>query len=305
MTLAAILLLTFGAFTHAAWNLVSKREEPDTPFFLVTNTVATLCLLPTAILFRHELWSFSRYIWMLLFATGFFQALYYAALGKAYRGGDMSVAYPLARSMPVVMVALANEVLGRGKEVSHQSLCGMALIVLGVVLLPISSFREFKLKNYQTPMCLLALVAAIGTTGYMIIDDQALRTLRAARHVEGRSYLSLQLTMLFAFFEGVSASAWLGAYVGLRPQRLRSLPGVIATKLKPAVVAGIGICVSYTIVLVAMGLVQNVSYVVAFRQSSILVGGMFGIMVLKEAAHGPKLLGLLCALAGLVLVATG
>ena len=38
-------------------------------------------------------------------------------LAAAYRSGDMSLAYPLARSSPVIVVAVVTMLLGRGDQV--------------------------------------------------------------------------------------------------------------------------------------------------------------------------------------------
>jgi uncharacterized membrane protein len=48
-----------------------------------------------------------------------------------------------------------------------------------------------------------------------------------------------------------------------------------------------------------------VSYVVGFRQLSIPLGAMAGILVLKEAPHAPKLAGVAIMFVGLILLAMG
>ena len=72
-----------------------------------------------------------------------------------------------------------------------------------------------------------------------------------------------------------------------------------------ATAAGVAIYVAYALVLVAMAFVDNVSYVVGFRQLCIPLGAAFGIGVLKEPAHKPKLVGLAIMLVGLILIAVG
>jgi len=54
-----------------------------------------------------------------------------------------------------------------------------------------------------------------------------------------------------------------------------------------------------------MGFVKNISYVVAFRQLSIPLGALMGIIVLREPRFPPKLVGVAVLCAGLALVATG
>ena len=50
---------------------------------------------------------------------------------------------------------------------------------------------------------------------------------------------------------------------------------------------------------------RNVSYVVAFRQISIPLGALLGVLRLKESLPFPKLAGLIILLIGLTLVAIG
>ena len=54
-----------------------------------------------------------------------------------------------------------------------------------------------------------------------------------------------------------------------------------------------------------MGHVTNVSYVVAFRQLSIPLGAVLGVLVLGEPGYRPKLAGVALMFGGLILVALG
>ena len=68
---------------------------------------------------------------------------------------------------------------------------------------------------------------------------------------------------------------------------------------------GIGIYLTYGLVLVSMNYVTNVSYVAAFRQLSIPLGALLGIALLKEPRYPPKIIGVVIVFLGLVLVSTG
>ena len=67
--------------------------------------------------------------------------------------------------------------------------------------------------------------------------------------------------------------------------------------------SGAGIVVAYGLVLVALGFARNVSYVVAFRQVSLPIGTLLSALVLRERLTGPRIVGTLTILAGLVMVA--
>jgi uncharacterized membrane protein len=62
---------------------------------------------------------------------------------------------------------------------------------------------------------------------------------------------------------------------------------------------------TYGLVLASMTYVTDVSYVAAFRQLSIPIGALFGIVLLKEQCPAPKLLGILIISIGLILVGIG
>ncbi len=72
-----------------------------------------------------------------------------------------------------------------------------------------------------------------------------------------------------------------------------------------AALTGAGIFGAYVLVLLAMSLVSNVSYVVAFRQLSIPLGAVLGVLVLKEPRYPTKFVGVAIMFVGLVLVGTG
>jgi uncharacterized membrane protein len=128
-------------------------------------------------------------------------------------------------------------------------------------------------------------------------------------------------TLLFALFEGVSTSVWLGGFLlaGVaRARRAARVAGVARVgaarwqalrlpqgQLRSALLSGIAIFTAYTLVLIAMGFARNVTYIVAFRQMSIPIGVLIGLAVLKEPLNPPKIAGVLTVTAGLVLVAVG
>jgi len=291
-----------AAVTHAIWNLLSKQARPSASFFLVSSVFGCLLLLPVA-LYNHVAYAgFPARVWASIVATGFFLAGYYVALSAAYRSGDMSVAYPLARSSPVIVVTVATLVLGQGDQVSLQCIVGIGFVVIGCFLLPMKRFTEFRIANYLNATCLFALLAALGSAGYSMVDDAALRCLR---QTQGLDYSNTTLTLLYAFAEAVSALAWLGLWVALRRGGGDEVKQVIKRQLGRSALTGIGIYVTYSMVLISMAFVSNVSYVVGFRQLSVLIGAVLGIRLLGEASYRPRLVGAFTMFVGLVLIGLG
>ena len=79
------------------------------------------------------------------------------------------------------------------------------------------------------------------------------------------------------------------------------MPEVLQSFKGAAAITGIGIYLGWGLVLVSMNFVSNVSYVAAFRQLSIPLGAMFGMVFLKEPRYLPKVVGIAAIFFGLVL----
>jgi drug/metabolite transporter (DMT)-like permease len=137
-----------------------------------------------------------------LAATGFFEALYYASLAKAYKFGEMSLAYPLARAFPILIVAAASALLGKGERLSSLALTGMLLVFFGCVLMPLENPARVRLRDYANLATGLALLAALGTAGYSMVDDRALRLLRELPQTQLPAF---KAALIYSFWQALSA----------------------------------------------------------------------------------------------------
>jgi drug/metabolite transporter (DMT)-like permease len=302
MSLTAILLLLIAAVAHASWNLMGKKRSPSAAFFLLANLAGVACLSPILLFHADLLPKIPTSVWILLAFTGIAQAVYFIGLSWAYRLGHISIAYPIARAVPVVLVALINLALGHRAQIGTIALIGMALIALGCLLLPMTRFREFRLKNYLHPSSLMALVAALGSTGYSLIDNEALRQLR---NHPPTAIGNLEISMLYLMLEELTTSLFLLLYIAFTKFERAQLKSFTRNDAAFAFTAGAFIVIAYGLTLTAMAFVSNVSYVVAFRQISIPLGVTLGILLLKEPAPPPTLTGTTLLLLGLLLVALG
>lgn len=298
----AIVLLAISAAMHATWNWLVKKQHPSAAFFLLANAIGTLALLPVALCFSEALPLIPARVWALTALTGFFMAVYYAGLAGAYRSGDMSLAYPLARSSPILVLTVTALLLGEGKQIGWGCIAGVVLVFGGCMLLPMARFRDFRLRNYLNTCCAFALVAALGTTGYTIVDDRALKVLRA---LPGGVLNAYSAPLLYIVMQGLAAALWQTLYVACSRREREALRRDWAAARRMAVIVGVGIYLTYPLALAAMAFVRNVSYVAAFRQLSIPIGAVMAFVLLKERAPAPKLTGLLLLLTGLLLVALG
>jgi drug/metabolite transporter (DMT)-like permease len=298
MTAIATVLLIISAFTHAGWNFISKKEHPTQAFYLVANTMGVICVSPFLLIYVNLLPFVPSPVWVIVGLSGFFLAAYLEALAGAYRTGDISIAYPLIRGLPVVFVFLITLVLDNGQPLSGWFLSGAIFIVFGCIILPLSAFDDFHFSNYMNLCCLLALLGAVGVAAYTVADDMALRYLRA---MPGSPVGPVSGTLVYMVLEGISCSIWQAVFVLADRRERRNLPKVLKSYKGSAALTGLGIYLTYGIVLVSMNYVSNVSYVAAFRQLSVPLGALFGMTFLKEARHLPKLFGIATIFLGLVM----
>ena len=299
MSSTAVVLLLIAAFTHAGWNFLGKRDHPTLAYFLVANTIGVVCVLPILIYYCNKIPFIPPSVWMFSIISGFFLASYMAALAGAYSVGDMSIAYPLARSLPVIIVTMIIIFLGKGHEIGEWLTVGIVLVVVGCLMLPMKEFSDFRLQNYLDLCCLLAVLAAIGISSYTVVDDEALRRLR---QLPGKPFEPVNATLVYLVLEGICASCWKGVFVLVSSRERKNLVEVLHSVKGSAAMTGIGIYLTYGLVLASMNYVTNVSYVAAFRQLSIPLGAVLGMVLLKEPNYLPKLIGVAIVFLGLILV---
>ncbi|KPL94928.1 multidrug transporter [Vibrio sp. L5-1] len=300
MEVSAIVIVIISALLHAGWNVLGKSNQGSgSSFFLASGFAAAAILTPYLIWYVYSvgLLNISLPFWQLVFLSGIFQIVYLIGLGTAYKQADIGVIYPMARALPVLMVGLGTVLIGY--ELSSNQWIGFTLITLGCLFVPLKQFSELRLKAYLNLGVLWALIAAIGTTGYSIIDKEALLLL------EPLSTPSITNKHTAIFYLGIQFWAIvipLSVWLLVSNQRIEFHNAWILRKR--ATLAGIMMASTYGLVLFAMTMTENVSLVVALRQVSIIFGVVMGIYFLKEKWHVTRGVGVMFIIAGLVISLT-
>lgn len=297
MSLWAIFLVVVSAFLHAGWNILSKNNKSSgKAFFLSSSAAASVLLTPYVVWYLHHTGyaSLSAWFWWVLFISGFAQVIYLISLGFAYKHGDIGVIYPIARALPVLMVGIGTALLGY--HLSPIVWFGFILITVGCLLVPLLSLKQFHMSDYLNAGVLWALVAALGTTAYSILDKEALVILsKELAMISGEIqiaifYLALQFWVIFAVISVyLVVSRQLGEFREAWSIR------------RPSALAGVMMATTYGLVLYAMTMTDNVSYVVALRQMSIVFGMIFGVLLLKERFSIVRSIGTALIFLGLVI----
>ena len=301
MTTTAILLILLSAFSHAYWNLRSKKGSfTRITFFMAMGTpflAAVIMFLLAPQLFTNL--PLSAFGWLVL--SGIFRALYFSALAVTYQNDDMTAVYPIVRAVPILIVTLVSLLLGRSHAFSVVSLAGMLLVFSGCLLVPLDR-RGVAPQTYFTRQNALILLAAIGIAGFMLVDDAALRILRTCECLHGSNLVISTVSILLSFS---GAFLWLGLAVLFSPKQRAGLRSVTREQTGSSLLTGLIISGTYLLVLIALAHVRDVSYATTFRQASIVIGLLLCVIFLKEKPGGYRVAGTLIIFVGLVMVALG
>ena len=289
MSSTAIVLLVFAGGMHAGWNLLGKRSGSRVTAFLYAGFAGILLLLPFLIVFRSKIGAISQDVWFIFPLTGLSQAVYFVGLAMAYKSGALSLVYPIARSIPVLTVTLIS--LALGDSLGTVEITGAVLVFIGCTLRGLGGLKGAENTTLLIRALLLAFVAAIGTTGYTLLDYRGLSLMRATGE-----FGSFDAPLIYLFFQLVCTTIWLIAASLIFEKKLRD------EKPRVGMSMGLVITLTYGLVLAAMAF-TNVSSVASFRQLSIVFGAILGFVVLKERVTPLSIISITIIAAGMVLVA--
>lgn len=292
-----VALVGVSALTHTLWNLKTKGSQPTAAFMLAANSLGALLLLPLLIFTGSLASPLPRASWGYLFLSAFFETLYYLGLGRAYRAGDLSAAYPVAKGLPVFLVALLSFFWFDKPHRAIPYFGGMAIIVLGILFIALRKKRATSTGPAPVFWWWVAL-AGTATAGYTLSDAAALSQLPREAGVP-----PILQTLTYLFWMALVTSAFLTALVWLGAKK--SWEPIGPWKWRTAFVVGAGMQLSYGLVLVSMAYLPNPAVVMALRQLSLPMTSLASAWFLKEKTGGARWAGMALIGVGVVWVKWG
>lgn len=302
MTFTAFILIFISLLLHSLWHFLCKSSgKASMSFFALFSTALFLTV------FSVGVWSglIGRIPWYIFkFAVIGAACGVFCDLGLiwAYRNSDISLAYPMARALPVFFTMIITCLFSWGKALSALAVVGMLIIFAGCIFMSFSggstecSLRE-KFMSMRKGL-LGILISALGTTGYTISDSFGIRYIM---EFAGERNTFLTAAAYSSCREIVATvSLWV---IVLICQCCKWEKGLLKKLVKTAhpYMAGFAAALAYLLVLVAMFHVTNVSFVQAFRQLSLPVSAALGFIFLKEKISTLRLISLVMIMAGLIL----
>jgi drug/metabolite transporter (DMT)-like permease len=202
--------------------------------------------------------------WAVVTLSAVLEAVYYWSLAQAYRYGDLSQVYPVARGTAPLLVPLLASVF-LGERPSPITVAGIVMVVSGVMLLLVPAVDWAGLRSLLRGSrgTLYALLTGAIIATYSIVDKRGVALVSPP----------LYAYLLFA-----------GLTVALLPLILPQRAAVVGEWRRhrvPILAVGVLTPLAYGLVLVALT-ITPVSSVAAAREVSVVIAAILGAVLLHE-----------------------
>ncbi len=290
MPIFAVGLVLASTVLHASWNLLLGARRDSFILLRITLIVVAIGIVP-AVAVELTGTPFSLTVWLYALAAGIAMAVYDLGLTKGYQLGNFTVVYPVARALPILIVAVADVVIGQAPTLIAWA--GMVLVLVGCVVMPLESLRAFKLSAYLNRTMIWIIVTALGTVGYTLIDHTAADFFEAGPMTAAR-YGIYEFAFSALFFTII----------------LRVIQPPVNTDTGwrhwwQAVLGALAMFGAYWLVLWSYQISPQASYVVALRQFSIVLGVIVGSFLFNEPARGLRISASIAIAGGIGLITLG
>ncbi|HET7679559.1 MAG TPA: DMT family transporter [Xanthobacteraceae bacterium] len=268
----------FAALCHASWNTLLKiRLDPFAANALIT--VASGLIAAAALPFV----GFAPVVsWPWLVASIILHLAYYYGLTEAYRTGDLSQVYPIARGAAPLMTALISTT-ALGEDIGLFGWLGVLSLVAGVFLLSIRGGRD--LTRIDRRAVGFAFFTAVTICGYSLTDGIGAR-------VSGNAHAYAALLFVLDGSCMAAFALWRRGQSILTEARIYWKTGLFGGALSVT---------SYWIAIWAMT-VAPIAIVAALRETSVLFAAVISVVILKEQLRPARVVAALMIVLGLALI---
>jgi len=283
MLTVAIAMALAAAVFHGTWNvLVKVSGDPILTFrrvTLMTAAVATIPLLPAWwLLGRPGLDPAAAGLCLL---SSILETAYLWLLSTAYRRGELSAVYPIARgSAPLLSVLVGLTILG--ERLTSPQLIGVGLLLMGILAVTLS--------QASGRATLPALLTGVAIAAYTSVDRVGVRL--STPWIYGWLLFTLMALEL-------PLSIWIA-------RRLRLYAGADAAQAPTwgqSLLIGAFMWAGYFLVLWALTLAP-LAVVAPVRETAVVAVAAWGVWRLREQSRvALKLTGAVATLAGIALLA--
>jgi drug/metabolite transporter (DMT)-like permease len=267
-------LVAGAAVLHVTWNILLKTagEPLQAAAIGLTAGAIIVCPLAVAVWLGEGRPEVPAETLILSVVSGILEAAYFAFLASAYRRGDLSIVYPIARgSAPLLAVAIGVLVLR--ERLGPVGSIGVAALLVGILAL-------------QRPWQYLRAAGRVGggAAGFALLTGVTIAAYSSVDSVAVKGTTALTYAGLI-WISGI-AFLWL-FYAIYRARRAPADPDAVASgPASPIPRAGIGGVITLGAYLMILGAyrVAPLTAVAPLRESAIVLASGWGALRMREAA---------------------
>ena len=281
MPLEIVAIVLVAALAHASWNALAKADDDRLVTIGAFNAVRFLLCIPLVLALPLP----AVASWPYLVVSAILHLGYYTFLIAAYRHGDLSKVYPLARGLSPLLVAAGAFVLA-GERLGPIALAGVAVACTGIASVSLGGAATHG-GNHRLGV-LFAVVTALFIAAYTVTDAMGARLSANA----------------------VSYVAWLTILDGLplllaaAMLRRAALARHLADRAWKSAAGGALQLTAYGLVVWALALAPMAA-VSALRETSVLFAAIMGVKLLGEPLGARRITAAALVVAGIVMIELG
>jgi drug/metabolite transporter (DMT)-like permease len=287
VTTLALILVLLSAVAHATWNFLAKRATNQEVFIWWMLISISVLLLPLAAIL---IWRYPILYpgWWFIFGTVVLHVLYFVFLGRSYAYADLSLVYPVARGMGPALVPVIGALVLK-EIITTLAIVGIISVVLGIFT--VSWWGQFQkvfhdpLKFFREAGARYALLTGLVIAAYTVWDKM------------GVSYVN---PFLYMYFLVLGSALFLTPYV-CRIHGTKAIRIEMKGKTVSIIISGLLMFIAYGLILLALQF-SRVSYIAAAREVGVVIGVLFGTLMLGEPFGKGRVLGSCLIVFGLVLI---
>ena len=276
-----------AALLHATWNAAVKGSGD--PLRATARAVwlgtATATPMAAALWLAQGRPGLGGSAWPIAATSAAFEVAYWVSLGVAYRGGDLSTVYPVARGSAALLGALLG-LMVLGERLSPPQLTGVAFLLAGTLAAVIPGAAR---RSLRPALAIGGLIAA-----YTFLDRLGART--------GPAWL-------YGWLIFAGGSAMLAVVLGMAPRSIVGPPSARGSPRDPGwwgpLGSGLLMIAGYTLVLTALA-IAPLAGVAPLRESATVLAAGWGVLRMGEREGAAwRLVGAASIAMGAILLAVG
>ncbi|MFL2664635.1 MAG: EamA family transporter [Dehalococcoidia bacterium] len=282
----------FSALLHASWNFFIRDSDDPELSNSVIHIYRGVISLPIILVYFLISEIPDLIGWIFIIGTSIIHILYFFFLGKSYKHGELSFVYPISRGLGIGLIPLLGVII-LNEKISFLGLVSILLIFTGVLLIGGNKKSNIFLIFYSSEgrkflksrAFIYSVLTGLSVSAYSVWDKQGVQ------YVDPLFYMSTMCVGSVIAALGVYRYSYSHIPIKkiLRENLLRNSLGAIFSFL------------SYVLILSALQISQ-VSLIAPLREIGVVIGVIFGLLILKEKLEKMKAIGIILILFGTIII---